>query len=360
MMLIDLLSLAEMRTRSGRGAGDAANRVRRAEAGLAGGWHNAAMVDAMKAVVYTRYGPPDVLRLTDVPVPVPKSNEVLVRCRAVSLNRSDWESLLGTPLYSRFGGAFRPRRHILGSDIAGTVEATGSGVTSYQPGNDVYADILARLGGFAEYVCVPERDLAPMPAGMSYEQASALPQSGVIALQGLRDVQPGQHVLVNGAGGGTGMYAIQLAKLAGAEVTAVDNREKLEFMRSVGADHVIDYTRQDWAGPYDRILDLVGTRSAARCARALKPGGRYLFVGGSMSLLLQMLVVGPTLGRTEDKKVRILAVRQGVSGLSTLVEHVQAGRVTTHIDRRFALAEVPEALRWVGEGHAKGKVVVTP
>ena len=173
----------------------------------------------MKAVVYTRYGPPGVLRLTDVPTPVPKANEVLVRVAAVSVNRSDWETLRGTPLYSRIGGPFRPRHHILGSDIAGKVQAVGRDATLFRPGQDVFGDILRHMGGFAQYVCVPQATLAPMPAGMTHEKAAALPQAGAIALQGIRDkgqVQRGQKVLVNGAGGGSGMYAIQLAKLYGA------------------------------------------------------------------------------------------------------------------------------------------------
>jgi NADPH:quinone reductase-like Zn-dependent oxidoreductase len=222
----------------------------------------------MKAVVYTRYGPPDVLRFTEVEKPAPKDNEVLVKVQAVSLNRSDWEALRGKPLYARIMGPLRPRHHILGSDIAGRVAATGRTTTSFQPGDEVFADILSYMGGFAEYVCVPERALAPMPAGMTYEEAAALPQAGAIALQGIWDtgqVQPGQKVLINGAGGGSGMYAVQLAKLGGAEVTGVDNPEKLEFIRALGADHVIDYTREDVTSngrSYDLILDLAAHRSA--------------------------------------------------------------------------------------------------
>jgi NADPH:quinone reductase-like Zn-dependent oxidoreductase len=176
----------------------------------------------VKAVVYTRYGPPDVLRLTDVETPVPRGDEVLVKVRAVSLNRSDWETLRGKPLYSRIGGPFRPRHHVLGSDIAGRVAAAGQEATIFRPGEEVFADILSRMGGFAEYACVPESALARIPAGLTYEEAAALPQAGAIALRGIRDkghVQPGQAVLINGAGGGSGMYAVQLAKLLGAEVT---------------------------------------------------------------------------------------------------------------------------------------------
>jgi len=323
--------------------------------------HNA----GVKAVFYTRYGSPDVLCYTDVETPTPRDNEVLVRVRAVSLNLSDWETLRGKPLYSRFGGPFRPRHHILGSDIAGRVEATGSGVTRVKPGDDVYADILSQFGGFAEYVCVPENVLAPMPEGLTYEQAAALPQAGAIALQGIRDkgqVQPGHHVLINGAGGGSGSYAVQLAKLDGAEVTGVDNGGKLEFMRSVGADHVIDYTREDFTRnghAYDLILDLAGHRPVRAYAGSLRPGGRYLFVGGSMRTLLQLLLIGWWTGKDDGKRLRMLPVRLGVQHLGPLVELCRAGTVRTVIDRRYPLREVPEALRYLGEGQAKGKVIIT-
>ena len=316
----------------------------------------------MKAVVYTRYGSPNVLRFTEVEKPAPKDNQVLVKVQAVSLNRSDWEALRGKPLYARIMGPLRPRHHILGSDIAGRVEATGP-TTRFQPGDDVFADILSYMGGFAEYVCVPESALAPMPAGMTYEEAAALPQAGAIALQGIWDkgqVQPGQKVLINGAGGGSGMYAVQLAKLHGAEVTGVDNPEKLEFIRSLGADHVIDYTRADFTRngrTYDLILDLAAHRSALAYKGSLVPGGRYLYVGGSAATLLQVLLIGPLLGRAEGKKLRLLAVRSGAQRLAPLVGLCQAGKITIVIDRRYRLREVPEALRYLGEGHAKGKLV---
>ena len=318
----------------------------------------------MKAVVYTRYGPPDVLRVTNVAAPVPKDNEVLVRVAAVSLNRSDWETLRGKPLYARIGGPFRPRHHVLGSDIAGRVQAAGPRVTLFRPGQDVFGDILRHMGGFPQYVCVPESTLAPMPAGMTYAEAAALPQAGAIALQGIRDkgqVQRGQKVLVNGAGGGSGMYAIQLAKLHGAEVTGVDNAEKLEFMRSVGADHVIDYTREDFTAngrAYDLILDLAAHRSAFAYQASLVPGGCYLYVGGSVTTLLQALLAGPLIGRADGRKIRLLAVRLGVEHLAPMVELCQAGEIATVIDRRYPLSETPAALRYLGEGHAKGKVVI--
>jgi NADPH:quinone reductase-like Zn-dependent oxidoreductase len=319
----------------------------------------------VKAVVYTRYGPPGVLRLTDVETPVPRGDEVLVKVRAVSLNRSDWETLRGKPLYSRIGGPFRPRHHVLGSDIAGRVAAAGPEATIFRPGEEVFADILSRMGGFAEYTCVPESALARIPAGLTYEEAAALPQAGAIALQGIRDkghVQPGQAVLINGAGGGSGMYAVQLARLLGAEVTGVDNGGKLEFMRSLGADHVIDYTKDDFTRngrAYDLILDLAAYRSPLACRGSLKPGGRYLYVGGSVAALLKALLAGPLTGRAEGGKIRLLAVRLGVQHLAPLVELCQTGKIVTVIDRRYALSEVPQALRYLGEGKAKGKVIVT-
>jgi NADPH:quinone reductase-like Zn-dependent oxidoreductase len=318
----------------------------------------------MKAVVYTRYGPPDVLRYTDVDTPAPRDNEALVRVRAVSLNASDWETLRGRPLYARIGGPFRPARRILGSDIAGQVEAIGGKVTRFRPGDDVFADILGQMGGFAQYVCVPQSALAPMPTGLTYEQAAALPQAGAIAWQGIKAkgrVQPGQKVLINGAGGGSGMYAIQLARLNGAEVTGIDNTEKLEFMRSLGADHVIDYTQEDFTSngrTYDLILDLAAHRPVFAYRNSLTPGGRYLYVGGSVATLLQVLMIGPLIGRAAGKRIRLLAVRLGTQHLTPIAELCQTGKITIVIDRRYPLNEVPEALWYLGEGHAKGKVVI--
>jgi NADPH:quinone reductase-like Zn-dependent oxidoreductase len=316
----------------------------------------------MKAVVRTQYGPPQVLAVTEVPTPTPKDDEVLVRVHAVSLNASDWEVLRGKPLYSRVNGPFRPRHRILGSDIAGKVEATGPEATLFAPGDDVFADVLSHMGGFAEYVCVPQGLLASMPSGMTYEQAAALPQAGAIALQGIRDkggVRPGERVLINGAGGGSGMFAIQLAKLLGAEVTGVDNAEKLEFMRSMGADHVIDYRKEDYTRggrTYDLVLDLAAYRPVFAYPRCLAPGGRYLYVGGSVATLFGVLLLGPLAGR--GKRVRLLAVQLGAKHLTPIVELWQEGKITTVIDRRFPLDEVREALLYLGEGHAKGKVVV--
>jgi NADPH:quinone reductase-like Zn-dependent oxidoreductase len=320
----------------------------------------------MKAVVRTRYGSPDVLRHTDVATPVPQGHEVLVRVLAVSLNRSDWEGLRGRPAYSRVMGVLRPRRHVLGSDVAGRVEETGPDATRFRPGDDVFADTLSHLGGLAEYVCLPEDVLARMPTGIGHEEAAALPQAGAIAWQGIAEqggVQPGHQVLINGAGGGSGMYAIQLAKMRGAEVTAVDNAEKLEYMRSLGADHVIDHAREDFTRngrAYDLVLDLVAHRSVLAYRRSLRPGGQYLYVGGSVPTLLQVLLLGRLAGRSGRKRIRLLVVRMGVEHLEPMVELCRAGTVRTFVDRRFPLSQAAEALRYLGEGHARGKVVVLP
>jgi NADPH:quinone reductase-like Zn-dependent oxidoreductase len=221
----------------------------------------------MKAIVRHKYGSPDVLRLEEVDTPVPADDEVLIKIYAVSINGSDREALIGKPLYARLGGLRRPGYPILGSDIAGQVERAGKNITQFQPGDEVFGEIPGYHGGFAEYACAPERTLARKPAGLTFEQAAAIPQAGVIALQGIREkgqVKPGQKVLINGAGGGAGTFAVQLAKLHGAEVTAVDNTGKLEFLRFLGADHVIDYTRQDFTQTgkqYDLILDVIAHRS---------------------------------------------------------------------------------------------------
>ena len=319
----------------------------------------------MKAIVYTRYGPPEVLQLKEVAKPTPKDDEVLIKVQAVSVNRSDWEGLRGKPLYARIGGLLRPRHHILGSDIAGRVEVAGRNVSRFQPGDEVFGDILGRLGGFAEYVCARESALAPKPATLTFEEAAAIPQSAVIALQGIRDkgqVQPGQKVLINGAGGGAGTFAVQLAKMYGAEVTGVDNTGKLDSMRSLGADHVIDHTREDFTkngNQYDLILDIVAHRSVFSYKRALRSDGSYFLAGGSVATMLQILVVGPWIRATTGKKVRILAVRPNIEDVEFTKDLIEAGKVTPVIDKTYPLSEVPEAIGYVGDGRAQGKVVIT-
>jgi NADPH:quinone reductase-like Zn-dependent oxidoreductase len=323
-------------------------------------WRN-----AMKAIVYTEYGPPEVLKLVDVERPFPKDDEVQIEIHAVSVNGSDWEGLRGKPLNARFGGLLKPRHQILGSDIAGRVEMVGRNIKRFRLGDEVFGDNLPRGGGFAEVVCVPETTLARKPATMTFEEAAAIPQGAVIALQGIRDkgrVQPGQNVLINGAGGSAGMFAVQLAKSYGAKVTGVDSAGKLDFVRSLGADHVIDYTQKDFTQDgkqYDLILDMVAHRSVFAYERALRPGGSVFVVGGSAATLFQILFLGPWIRRATGKRMRILAVHPNLDDMDYMAGLCEAGKVVPVIDRRYPLSEVPEALRYLGEGHARGKVIIS-
>ena len=312
----------------------------------------------MKAVVYDRYGLPDVLRIEEVPPPSPGANQVLVEVAATSVNLADWECLRGTPLYARIGGLRTPARRTLGSDIAGRVVSVGSEVTRFRPGDEVYGEI--RMGGFAEYAVASESALAMKPEALTFAEASTLPQAGAIALQGTAGVAPGQRMLINGAGGGSGSFAIQLAKLAGAHVIGVDNAGKLEFILSLGADEVIDYQTQDFtkAQPSDLVLDFVAHRSVFAYRRALAPGGRYRCVGGSVSALLRVVTIGAILGRLTGRSLGLLMVKPGPTHFAPLAELCLSGDVRIHIDRRFGLDEVPQALARVGEGRALGKVVV--
>ena len=321
----------------------------------------------MQAIVQRKYGSPRRLRLTEVATPTPADDEVLIKVQAVSVNRSDWEHLTGKPLYARFHGLLKPRRgsRILGTDIAGRVERAGRNHRQFHPGDEVFGEMWLYHGGFAEYVCTRGTAWALKPPGLTFEQAAAIPQAGVIALQGIREhghVQPGQHVLINGAGGGAGSFAVQLAKLDGAEVTGVDNPGKLDFMRSLGADHVIDYTREDFTKTghqYDLILDVVAQRSVFAYQRALKPNGRYFAVGGSVATLFQILLLGPWVRRATGKDIRVLGVQRSQHDLLAITQLCEAGTIVPVIDRRYPLREAPEALRYLGEGHVKGKVVIT-
>jgi len=314
----------------------------------------------LRAVVYDRYGPPEVLRVDEVPVPSPGQDQVLVEVVATSLNRSDWECLTGTPLYARIGGLRSPARRILGSDIAGRVHAVGAGVTRFRPGDEVYGDNLDLMGGFAEYALAGESALTHKPKSLMFAEASTLPQAGAIALQGTAGLEPGQRVLINGAGGGSGSFGIQLAKRAGAHVIGVDNAHKLEFMRSLGADEVIDYRSQDFTRvePVDLVLDLVAHRSVFAYRRALARGGRYRCVGGSVPALLRVVTLGAILGRLTGRRIGLLIVRPGPTHFEPLAELCVGGDINIHIERTFGLDEVPEALAHVGEGRALGKVVV--
>jgi len=316
----------------------------------------------VKAVVYDRYGTPDVLRVEDVPLPSPAAGQVRIEVAATSVNLSDWESLRGSPAYARIGGLRHPARRILGSDIAGVVDEVGDGVTRFRPGDEVYADNLALMGGFAEYAVAAESSLSHKPAELTFAQASTIPQAGAIALQGTRWAVAGGRVLINGAGGGSGSFAVQLAKRLGAHVTGVDNAAKQDFMRRVGADEVVDYRVDDFTRttpPYDLVLDLVAHRSVFAYRRALAPGGTYRCVGGSVRSLLRVLTVGFAAARLTGRSMGVLVVKEGPPHFEPLADLCVAGEVTVHIDRTFALDEVPAALAHVGEGRALGKVVVS-
>jgi NADPH:quinone reductase-like Zn-dependent oxidoreductase len=320
----------------------------------------------MKAIVFTEYGSPGRLRVKEVPKPQPKDDEVLVRVHASSINSWDWEFQSGTTLVNRLlFGLFRPKpaKQILGADIAGTVEDVGKNATRFRPGDEVFGDLWDSWGGFAEYACARESSLEPKPANSTFEEAAAVPQAGVLALQGLRktgQMQPGQKVLINGAGGGVGTFAVQLAKLNGTEVTGVDITHKLEVVRSVGADYVIDYTKEDFTRNgqrYDLILDCHGFRSMFDYKRALSPRGTYAMVGGSVPRLLQALLLGLWGSITGGQKFCLVAEGPN-KGLTDLKDLIEAGKVVPVIDKRYKLSAVPEALRYFTEGRHSGKIVV--
>ncbi|MBL4733801.1 MAG: NAD(P)-dependent alcohol dehydrogenase [Flavobacteriales bacterium] len=321
----------------------------------------------MKAIVYTQYGSPDVLELQEIEKPIPKTNEVLVKVQAASINSWDWELLRGKPFLVRliYGSFFKPKYKILGADVAGRVEVVGSNVKQFQPGDEVFGDLCeSGWGGLGEYVCVCENALALKSGRMTFDQAAAIPQAGVLALQGIGDygmVQPGQKVLINGAGGGTGTFAIQMAKAFGAEVTGVDSAKKFETMRSIGADHVIDYTQEDFTKSgqlYDLILDVVGYHSIFDYKRALNAGGMYFMIGGSTSLIFQTLILGTLISITGSRKMGVLAHKPN-KGLNDINKLFESGQVIPVIDSRYPLDEAAAAFRHFGEGHAKGKVIIT-
>jgi NADPH:quinone reductase-like Zn-dependent oxidoreductase len=312
----------------------------------------------VKAVVYDRYGPPEVLRLEDVATPSPGANEVLVEVVATSVNRSDWECLVGTPAYARIGGLRSPAKPTLGSDVAGRIAAVGEAVTRFGVGDEVYGE--TPMGGFAEYALAKESALAHKPESLTFVEASTIPQAGAIALQGTTGVGAGHSLLVNGAGGGTGSFAIQLAKRSGAHVAGVDNAAKLDFMRALGADEVIDYQSEDFTrhGPFDFVLDLVAHRSVFSYRRSLAPGGRYRSVGGPVRTLVRIVTVGALLGRLSDRSIGMLLVKPGPAHFRPLTEMCVSGDIEIHIDEVFPLSETPRALARVGDGRALGKVVV--
>ena len=321
----------------------------------------------MKAIVYEKYGPPEVLRLAEVEKPSPVGEQVLVRVRAVSVNAPDWRLMSADPFFARVSsGVFRPKRPTLGSDIAGTVEATGEQVEHLHVGDDVFGDLSGfGFGGFAEYVCVTEKALVRKPAAISFEVAAASPMAGLTALQGLRDhggLRPGQQVLIAGASGGVGTFAVQIAKLLGAEVTALCSASKIDLARSLGADHVIDYTKDDFAKGgvrYDLILAVNGYRSIWDYRHALAPRGRYLMAGGEWPQIRQAMLWGPLVSLFGRKKLGNYMVKATQDDLAYLGELLSAGKLKPVIDRSFPLRALPDAIRYVERGHARGKVIIS-
>ena len=321
----------------------------------------------MKAMIYTKYGPPDVLQLKEVEKPAPNEDEVLIRVYAASANPADWHMLRGEPFLARLNaGLFKPKNTILGIDIAGQVEAVGKNVTEFQPGDEVFGDC-GWGGGFAEYVCVTEKNLALKPTNITFEEAAAVPVAAVTALQGLRDkgqIQAGQKVLINGASGGVGTFTVQIAKSFGAEVTGVCSTRNLDMVHSIGADQVIDYTQEDFTQNgqrYDLIIDNVGNRSVLDFKRSLSPNGICVIIGfSSLVLLFQHMFLGPLISMTGSKKIVLMGTANvNNKELGFLKELLEAGKVVPVIDRRYPLSEVAEAIRYLEEGHARGKVVIT-
>ena len=318
----------------------------------------------MKAIVYTQYGGPENLSLQEITKPTPKDDEVLVKVYAVSINDWDWGLLYGDPINRMMFGLRKPGKQILGSDIAGKIEAIGKNVTKFKAGDEVFGDLSGQWGGFAEYVCAKEKHLAVKSSQMSFEQAAAIPQAAMLAVQGLIDkgnIQQGQQILLNGAGGGVGTFAIQIAKLYGAEITAVDSEAKLAMLRSVGADHVIDYREEDFTRNgkvYDLILDAKTNRSLFDIARALKPNGTYVTVGGSMGRLLQALVVSPWIKMTKHKKIGIVALKTN-KDLLYMNELFETGKVKPVIDGHYKLEDAPAAMKYYSTAAHKGKIVIS-
>lgn len=321
----------------------------------------------MKAAVYTRYGPPDVVQIKDFEKPVPKDNEVLIKIRAASVNPYDWHFMRGTPYVVRIlAGLRKPKDTRLGVDVAGQVEAVGRNITQFKPGDPVFGTC---KGAFAEYACASEQALVSKPANVTFEQAASVPVAALTALQGLRDkgrIQPGQKVLINGAAGGVGTFAVQIAKSFGAEVTGVCSTRNVDMVRSIGADRVIDYTQEDFTKSgqnYDLLLDNVGNHSLSACRRVLNPKGIYIAVGGPsdpwMIRPLARAITALLLTLFVSQKLLMVLTKPSKKDLDIIRELMGAGKVTPIIDRRYSLSAVPEAIRYLEEGHARGKVVVT-
>ena len=321
----------------------------------------------MKAVACPRYGSPDVLELRDITKPTPKTNGVLIKVYASSVNASDWRLMRANPFLVRLTEGFsKPKHPVLGSDVAGRVEAVGTNVTQFEVGDEVLGDLSgAGFGAFAEYAVAPESVLIHKPAALSFEQAAALPMAAVTALQGLRDygqIEAGQKVLINGASGGVGSFAVQLARFFGTEVTGVCRTEKVDMVRSLGADHIIDYTEKDFtqeAERYDLILGVGGFHPLAAYKRVLRPGGRYVMAGGETRQIMQATFLGPLLSLRGDKKLMGYVAKPSQEDLTFVAGLLESGKLTPVIDRCYPLAEVPEAIRYLEAGRARGKVVIT-
>jgi NADPH:quinone reductase-like Zn-dependent oxidoreductase len=322
----------------------------------------------MKAIITSKYGPPEILSLEDVEKPVPKDDEILIKIHAASLNAFDWHLQTADIFLVRFmgGGFTKPKNKIPGADIAGTIETVGANVKLFKPGDEVYGDLGSyNCGGFAEYVCARESLVSRKPSNLSFEEAAAVPMAAITALQGLRDnghIKPGQKVLINGASGGVGSYAVQIAKVFGAEVTAVCSTGKIDIATSIGADHVIDYTKVDFTKNgklYDLIFAANGYNPILKYKRSLKPGGRYVMAGGKAPQMFEALLLGPLASITGNKKMGVVSASINTKDLDYIRELIEAGKIKPVIDKRFPLEKLPEALAYLGEGHAAGKVVIT-
>jgi len=320
----------------------------------------------MKAIVLTKYGSPDVLQFKEVAKPIPNDDEVLIEVHAASVNDWDWALVRGKPFMIRLlCGLLKPNVNIPGVDIAGQVEAVGRNVNKFQPGDEVFGDISeCGFGGFAEYVCVRENALALKPANMTFEEAAAIPHAAMLAVQGLIDkgeIQQGQKLLINGAGGGVGTFGVQIAKSFGVEATGVDSSGKLDMLRETGFDHVIDYKQEDFTKNgqcYDLILDAKTSRSVFDYARSLSPNGTYVTVGGSMTRIFQALILGPWISFFSKKNIRILGLKPN-KDLDYINELFKTGKIKPVIDGPYKLSEVPKAIEYFGEGKHKGKIVIS-
>jgi NADPH:quinone reductase-like Zn-dependent oxidoreductase len=319
----------------------------------------------MKAIVRTQYGPPDVLQFTDVEKPTPKDNEVLIKLYAASVNPLDLFHLRGAPWNRHIPGLRTPKQPVIGCDIAGRVESVGKDAKQFQPGDEVFGVTGFAGGGFAEYACAPEAKLARKPANLSLEDAAAVPIAATTALQGLRDkgkLQPGQKVLLDGASGGVGTFAIQIAKSLGAEVTAVCSTRNVDKARSLGADHIIDYTQEDFKQSgqrYELIVGVNAHHSIFDYLRALRPDGTYVAVGGGLRQVFQAMLLAPFLSRIGRKKTCFFVANINHKDLAFLKELIEAGKLVSVIDRRYPLSEAAEAIRYLEKGHAQGKIVLT-